>query len=271
MRYLVIMLIASLMFSCAKDNEEDEESTSTPNTTETAPEVPPSGSLVLSVDSLQTANLAFLGTNHAAAYMAVSVTNIAVALQLAVPSAAIKAALNSVPVFEGDRTWMWSLNFTSNATEFTAELRGTKTDTGVDWTMTVTRSPVDDNGCCTGFIWLTGSTTSNTQGEWKIYNHKAPTEATVIRTIAWRVDSETNKKITFTLDKILADDSNWSEGGYVDFLIDGTNLTYIIDQDPQDSAQVVAKWDSASKAGRVLKADGSTQCWDSNLDNVDCS
>ena len=251
---------------CGKKSKDENE--------EAAPEIPASETLVMSTSSLQSGgNLTTsAGANFGVAYLTVSATSVAVALQLALPAAAISKALEQTAKKEGDGSWSWIYSFVHSGTSYNAILKAT-TGTGAslwDWALGVSKSPLDSNGCCTNFTWLSGSRTSATSGVWTINDAAAPASISPLRTVDWQYTSATDKSLKVGLSKVDDSTSEWAAGGYVKLAISGAANVMTIDKTPVNAATIVVNWDSSTKVGSMVKEDGTKVCWDTSLADVTC-
>jgi hypothetical protein len=265
-RSIRVLVFTAFVTACGK--AEDKITT-------TAPVVPPAETLSISVDSLKSsddsANL--VGTNHTTAYITVSLTALVTSAVLAVPYAAVTAALKQTASKQADGTFKWSFDFNAANADYQTGLIGKRGagetgGTGASFEFYVTRTPADAAGCCTGFQWLNGSYASSTNvGSWIVNDHESPTNLSALRTVDWNYPSETSKTLTITHKR---DDEEWKAGGFVEWVESDSTRKMTIDKNPSDETKIVVNWDATTKAGSMVKESGETVCWDTAFANVEC-
>jgi hypothetical protein len=265
---VAFVALSLVISSCGKLKDEVAEDDQVP------PDIPAAGTLSMSTDSLKESSDdgvdGVSAANHTAAYLTVALTSVVTAAVLAIPNAAVTAALKQEPTLESDGRFKWSYSFTSSAT-YSANMYGTKNadGKGASFEFYISKTPADANSCCTDFKWMTGSyTNSNAEGSWVIYDHEQPTTATAIRSVDWKFTSEEDKTITIT-NKVAKDD--WKVGGLVKWVVSGSSRVLTVDKDPATEASIIVSWDATTRAGSMVKESGDKVCWDKDLANATCT
>jgi len=268
-RIFASMISMSLFVaSCGKLQDDGSDKDQTP------PEIPAAGTLSMSTDSLKESSSDAVdgvsASNHTAAYLTVAFTSVLTTAVLAIPNAAVAAALKQEPTLEDEGRYKWSYSFTSTST-YTANMYGSKNadGKGASFEFFISKSPADANSCCTDFKWMTGSyTNSSSEGSWIINDHEQPSTPTAIRTVDWKFTSEEDKTITIT-NKVAKDD--WKVGGLVKWVVSGTSRVLTVDKDPATEATIIVSWDASTRAGSLVKETGDKVCWDKDLANATCA
>ena len=277
MRLILIFGLAAALMSCGK--KDSAEPAPVPTTSASAPTVPNQLTLEISTDTLGTSqglsDPGFVGLYHTLAITVIKLTNLAMAVQLAVPVAAVAKALTTTPTYQGDDTWLWSYTFNQSGTTtptYTAELTGKQSGANATWSFAVTKEPLDSANCCTKFVWLTGTSTGSTAGTWTINDHTTPTTVTKNRTLAWTFTSATDRTLKLTADKVDATATNagWVAGGFVNYVSTAAAITMTVDKDPSNAAKTEVIWNPSTKEGSLLNEEGTKVCWDTALVNTTC-
>lgn len=275
MHYASVRIVYSLILgaslinaSCGRKKDTEQEN---PPTSQ-APSVPASGTLAVNMDSLSgTALTTASGVNHLAAAAVTVIVNVAVGAQLAVPAAALKAALSQTPTYQAsDESWNWALDFTANSISWKAVLNGKAGSSGAStWTLTVTKSPTDSNGCCSSFTWLTGNIISSQSGTWTMNDPTTPTTPSPHRQISYTYTSDNQRDLTITVKKAAGE---WKEGGTIRYIVAADQITTTLIKDPAlATKKTEIIWNSSTKAGSLENEKGEKVCWNANLQNTACT
>ena len=259
-----------------------EDDPNNPALSNEAPRLPDPGTLSLEFDDFSTAEMAsspassensftLNGINFSTAATIVRAATAAVTAQLLTPAAALKSVQDVTPIKTSDKTWKWAGSFSLDSVDWTTELTGERTGTNsTTWNFKMTRSPVDQRGCCTNFTWLSGATDAATSGTWVVNDPDRSDELTPQRVIDWTYASPEEKSITVTVKKPL-EGSEWEPEGWLQFTVDSDTQQLTIDKDPASQEKTVINWSKSTKAGRHNKENGTTVCWNENRENIPCS
>jgi len=258
-KFIAVILFSALLVlqSCKKEEEEEMG---------VAPELPPSSAFITDFSDFKQNSKDFRGTNWAFSAINVGVWNVIITVGLAVPVASYAEAVkNHTPVYQGDKTWLWTYDFLDN---YTAELYGTITADGVNWEMYISKA-----GSFQKFLWYKGqSNTALTQGSWTLYdNHNSAKENLLIE---WNKNADGTGNITYT--NIIPGGAE--NGGYISYGNDNTDSEfatfYHIYNKGKDNLTTI-EWSKDNKNGRVKDnkhfGDSDWNCWNTELANIDCN
>ena len=177
--FTLVMICLSLTVSgCGKSEDEKDEQT----TDEDAPTPPAAGTLSIDLNDMESSSSQMTegslltkaaGTNFIGAGLGLAIVTTAVRVNLAVPVAVLQRAASEDPEYEGNNTWLWSFNTNVNSNTWTANVRGTKTESGSSWAISVSNSTKDANGCCTDFAWFSGTVSNGgNSGTWAVLDQE---------------------------------------------------------------------------------------------------
>jgi len=276
-RLRMILLLGILAAGCGKAEDQQADNTLPPT-------VPQPGTLTLEVNTLGSSSgfgsndsswdngrIELLGTNHSLASLIVGATSLSVAGQLAVPTAAVRAALSQTPTFNAEaKSWIWAYQFSASGTSYTANLSGTRTgEASASWSFAVTKSPADANGCCDNFVWLSGATDTASSGTWVINDPTTPSTLTPHRLVDWNYTAETEKTMRVVVKKV-EESSDWVVDGFVNYTASPTTVQMTVEKNPSTAEKFVVDWNRTTRAGSLIKEDNTTVCWDATLANTPC-
>ncbi|MGB0716878.1 MAG: hypothetical protein ACPGXK_13430 [Phycisphaerae bacterium] len=208
------------------------------------------------------------GSNWFFAAGSVLVWNTILTVTLAVPVAAFGESFNHDPEFQGNGTWTWTYDVDVIGVTYTAVLTGTLTEDGVDWGMVISQ----ENGF-QNVEWFVGqSTFDGTEGRWTL--NRDPDNLTPFIQIEWtREQTPGFSDIRITNIAEGTEDS----GSFVYATnTDGAerNITYTI-FNVREARTTVIEWNQVNRDGRAQDEtrfeSEEFQCWDSELQNVECT
>jgi hypothetical protein len=273
--YCFLCLAASYLLainSCKPTNNIDE-----------GPALPPQESMTMNFDFLNQKKSAF-GTDttlpyHTRAVLAISYWSNIAGVQMVVPVAAFKAALNQTPVL-ADSIWIWEYDVTSGNGTFMAKLKGQVKGDSVQWKMYL--SKVDAAPSINNFLWFEGkSYIGRTGGWWVIYYPMSVSSAIVSEAsllIRWSITSDNEKwlQYTYVADKVWGTTSyidNVNKGGYIKYGLQGNSI-YDAYYDMYSQAEenlVEILWNRSNRSGQINLNSSTVGCWDTNLaDKATC-
>ncbi len=252
---LTILTLVVFMSACTKEDENP-----------TAPEVPPTATMVMEIDDAFVSKAA-TQENFNAAALQVGVWNVVLTVSLAIPVAAFQAITHSqLPTFV-DGTWVWDSDFNVGAIGHNARLEATVVGNNVHWKMYISK----DNAF-TDFLWFTGtSVVGNTSGQWLL--NAEPNNPTAFLQIDWEVNNNGTTQIRYT--NIIPGHND--KGGFIEYGVTENNPAfdafYTIYHTDGDF-QVDIEWNRATIAGRIKNPnhflDNAWHCWDSSFQSIDC-
>jgi len=256
---LIALLLTAVLFtqSCQKDTEEEP----------TAPQLPSEASFIMNFDDFQDADTTKAYNNWHHAAVNVVFWNAVIGLHGAVPLVAFAESFNHDPVYQGDNTWLWFYSYPINNVNYTANLYGKLTLTGVEWDMFISKE-----GGYTDFNWYSGVTSlDQTSADWVLY--KSPLEPIEFVAIDYdKNEADGTAQIKYT--NIIP--GGPENGGYIAY---GTQIDDLYDAfyDIYNKGlenHTFINWDRVSKAGRVQDqkkfGDLEWHCWGTDLRNMIC-
>ena len=262
-RYFLIFLLAIfaggiVLNSCKKDDDDDE-------VIPTSPELPPQEAFVMDYSSFQNNKKEKAIQNWGVAVTKISVWNLVLTVNLAVPIASYAAALSQQPVYQGEMTWLWSYDFKVGLIEYTAKLYGKLQDGEIEWKMYISKGNLFSD-----FLWYEGkSKLDKTGGNWKFY-HKYSDPIQYL-------DIEWSRDITASTATIkYTQTSGENSGSYITYgktLDLDYNAFYEI-LNKANNNNVKIKWNTLTKNGRIQDPgyfnNEEWHCWDKNLQDINC-
>lgn len=257
--FLVLFAGAVILNACKKDDDDDEV------IIPTTPELPPQDAFVMDFKSFnESQNNEKTIQNWGVAVTKIAVWNIALTVTLAVPVASYGAALSQKPVYQGEKTWLWSYDFNIGLKKYTAKLYGKLMGEEVEWKMYISGTLFND------FLWYEGkSRIDRTSGTWKFY-HK-PSDATQYLNIEWSRDiTASTASIKYTVTSGELNGSSITYGKTLD--LDYNAFYEIMNKIANNN--VMIKWNILNKNGRIKDPaafnDENWHCWSNTLHDVDC-
>lgn len=198
---------------------------------------------------------------------------------VAVPAAALKAALTRTPVYLDNKKWQWTYNVTVSvnqvSTTYKARLTGQIQTNSVVWEMYISR---EGAGAFPEFLWFSGTSKPDaSSGQWTV-NHSSQYPEPVFQ-IDWIKSGATVGKITFTyvraLNNLRVPDP--FKTSYIEYGTATGNLNAyykVYYKNEQGFASVDVEWSTAGKHGRVRSVawfgNPDWYCWDENYVNISC-
>jgi hypothetical protein len=197
-----------------------------------------------------------------------SVWSVIINLNLAVPVAAFKLAVNQVPVYISAKNWQWSYNVTFLASTYKARLTGLIRTSDVQWKMYITK---DGTGGFSEFLWFEGtSKLDGTGGQWILYESAVTPDA--LLQIDWTKTGTTVGNIKYTYVK-----NNSFKNSYIEYGLTTNDLNayYTIHYyNGVKFSDVNVEWNSTTHNGHVKSVDylgdSNWYCWDANKINIIC-
>jgi len=260
-QFVAISLMISLTISFGCEKEEKDK----------APQLPPASSFVTDFSEFDQGaakkSTEVIENNFVTAAVAVVYMNSVLTVGLAIPVAAYAEAFNHDAMRVDNDTWEWTYDVIVEDITYTAVLTADVVGEMVNWEMRISQEEGFQD-----FLWYSGSCDIlRTSGTWTLYNN--PEDNQEVLTIDWNHDWELG---TFDVTYTYVTESNYY-GSYIEYgLTEDTDYDayYIID----DTAQVmtyVIHYNTETHAGKIeefVNEDPVFEgCWDSNLQNADCT
>lgn len=267
-----LLLILILFAGCEKKPAEKE-----------APEIPPVETMFIDFGELTNIDKSVDPdkTHWVLSATTVSAWNLVTWSALAVPVAALKAAVSQQPEVINDVTWTWQWKYSVEVmgSEYTARLVGQlETASKMKWEMYISKSgenPFED------FLWFEGtSETSGNSGTWTLYH--SPEYPDKVLEVEWKKEGDQVGEITYSYVRKLnnlkmPDKFNGStltfglkEGNYDAYL-----HLHLYDLQTASFNDTDIEWNRSDYSGRIKAEhyfnDTQWHCWNQYGINVDCT
>lgn len=264
---LVIIMMAGSFSGCKKDKGNP-------------PTLPPSESMLIDfsnfVSNVKSSDIGFenKGTenlNWETAALIVGTWRTLIAVNLAIPVASFKVAIDQDPVYLSDKKWQWSYNVSAAGVSYKARLTGEIGATEVKWEMYIARVGTGTDAF-SEFKWFEGtSNLDGTGGRWTL--SESNLVQSPILQIDWTKSGTSIGTIKYTYLK-----SGTSNGAYIQYGLTSNTLNANFTVHYYNSAlakfsDVNIEWSTSGKNGRIKSSDyldGQWKCWDSNRVNSIC-
>lgn len=274
---LLVMLFAGLFWGCQKKDN-------TP-----APALPPVGSMSIDFSNFASKKSAIAETeikaitivdksNWTLASSIAGVWNTILALNLAVPVASFKVAINNTPVYLDKNKWQWSYNFNVVGATYKARLTGEVRTTDVKWEMYISKEGV---GAFSELLWYQGtSALDGKSGQW-ILNHSQQFPEPAIQ-IDWQVVGSDIGNIKYTYIRDLKDDrtSDPFKTSFIEYGLTSNTLNAFYNVHLNNGVQgvfndVFIEWSTTIHNGHIKAnyhyQDDLWHCWNETGENVTCN
>jgi hypothetical protein len=260
--FIAIAVLALALWGCSDSPNEPAKAR--------APELPPAESMRLDLSAFSPEDVgpapkSQFKFNFWNAQIRVAILNVAVAMVVAPPAAAIDAATHSIPSLQPDGAWIWTYTYVNGEEEVVLRLRAIREDEAVLWQMFVTAlgedPPIDR------VLWFEGRTRGQDNGEWTLHDFTKPGDPAVLH-IDWEVDADNDRFLTFEI-------INPGQPEYGDRLMfsDVGTLASILLEDASSGDEWDIRWDQSTGTGSLKVPDynnGERACWDEHQDDVAC-
>ncbi len=261
---LLGLSILFIAFSCSKQKGQK-------------PDIPPLSTFELETSDFDASNKpgrmdnTFVNWTHSSVNVIVWQTILTV--NLIVPVAAYKEALNQTPKWKGKKKgWVWAFSTNVGNHKYTCRLHARHQNNGeVNWEMFLTQ-----DGGFKDFKWYEGtSDLKNTYGNWLLY--KNPSSAREYIKIEWKRNPTTGyEDIKYT--NVLKDDNG--KDSYIHYgrhnnIIYNCFYDISLRSNSQNTTNVInIEWHDENKEGRVKDPikflDSDWRCWGSTLKDEQC-
>jgi hypothetical protein len=275
---LVITLFAGLFWGCVKKENP------------IAPTLPPDGTMTMDFSSFNNSNKSAIiesgvkgvtlpdKGNWALASTIAGVWNIILTVNLVVPVASFKLAVNNTPVYLDNNKWEWSYNFNVIGATFKARLTGQIRSADVKWEMYISREGV---GAFSELKWYEGtSMPDGKSGQW-ILNHSQQFPEPLLQ-IDWAVVGSGIGNIRYTYIRDKKDDrsADLFKTSYIEYGLTTNTLNafYNVHQNAGTVNvfnNVFIEWSTTNHSGHIKAnyyyQDDLWHCWNETGDNITCN
>ena len=271
---LLLIPLALLLFALPIVLGGCSDDSTTPENTETAPELPDPAKLEFDL-SFDDAKVAHGASPDEVAFDTASQLHFFNAglrvifirgitqIMLTPPVAAFGLAWNSLPTLQEDNSWIWVYTHVYGGDELQVRLRGLKVEEGAEWQMrvssTATDPPLDNQ------LWFSGTTQdAGATGDWTFHGLLMD-DYPEVGQLAWGTDTA---------------------GEYLSYTVlhgveTGNTLAYHRDvpdhsidyNDAQDVNQWFIRWNVTAGTGSLMVPNyngGEEACWDGDQNDTDC-
>jgi hypothetical protein len=255
----------SLFPACKQGEDEEEEEEEVTDAPATPSPYTMSLDLNISEDT-PAESMAFAattaGTNAGIAALILTATGASVGLQMAVPVLSLRRALEEDATRVSEGVYLWSYDFTNDNATWTANLTGTVVDaTSMTWSMAMTRTPTQANGCCQNFVFYTGTQTNAGQaGTWQVFDPTRSEAQENLFQIAYSYVSENERTLTYTVNSDKAPSERFGNGSTVAYTVTANTFTLVVD-DSSETGEHTVVVNRADKSGSYVNTDGDSFCW----------
>lgn len=254
-----ILLAGTFLFaSCSKDDEEVNPGP--------APELPPAASMEMDFSNFSndgTSGGREMTTAHwNAAVVTVGFWNLVLTGALAVPVASFKAAISKTPEYDRDRKlWVWKFDHNVVGRTYSFELTGELAGDKVEWNMYAS----GENGF-QNVLWYSGEmTTDGTSGHWIL--NKDGNNPTEFLRIDWSKENDEVASIKYEN----IEEASVHLGAYIEYgKTDGTEYNRFYNVVGAEGS-VKIEWNKSTGVGKITTVNGTSLCWDSSFEDIECS
>lgn len=272
---LVITLVVILFGGCAKKDN--------------APTLPPANSMSIDFSNFSAGNKSVdinpqtKGINTNINWFLASTTagfwNIILTVNLVVPVAAFKKAVETTPVYMNNNTWEWKFNVAAIGSTYNARLSGQIKTDSVHWEMFISK---DGAGAFPEFSWFTGTSALDGKGGQWILNHSQAFPISLLK-IDWAVTGKDIGSLKYTYIRELKDNgaADLFKTSYIQYgLTTGTlNAFYTVhfnnSTTTSDFKDVYIEWSTTAHNGHIKALhyyqDSNWHCWDGTGVDVTCN
>ena len=268
---LLIAIILVLFGGCTKKD--------------TPPSLPPANSMTIDFSnflaSQKSAGIDVLATktNWTAAVTTAGFWNLLLTINLIVPVASFKKAMDNTPVYLDNKKWEWKYSVNLIGATYNARLTGQIQTSDIKWEMYISKTGVDPYS---EFMWFSGtSALDGKSGQW-ILNHSQTYKEPMLQ-IDWTVTGTDvgSIKYTYVRDKTDNRTTDWFKNSYIEYgLTSGTlNAKYTVHHNisttTSDFKDVYIEWSTANHNGHIKALhyfqDSNWHCWDGTGNDVTCN
>jgi hypothetical protein len=206
------------------------------------------------------------------------VWNTILAINLVIPVASFKVAVNQTPVYLDNKKWEWSYNFNVVGATYKARLTGEVRVTDIKWEMYISREGAE---AFAEILWYEGtSNLDGKSGQW-ILNHSQTFPEPMLQ-IDWKIEGSAvgNIKYTYIRDKKNDGTTDLFKNSHIEYGLttNALNAFYNVHQNSGVANvfnDVFIEWSTTGHNGHI-KANYVYQndlwhCWNETGDNVTCN
>lgn len=266
---VIIVLAATLFWGCEKKGD--------------APALPPAESMTIDFSDFivggKSATIlpdskgasAVSNTNWTVAATVAGVWNSLLVLNLAVPVAAFKVAVENKPEYLDNKKWQWKYSAPVLGATYTARLTGQIRSSDVKWEMYISREGVGGFG---EFLWFEGTTNlDGKSGQW-ILTQSQQQQVPMLQ-IDWTKEGSVVGSIKYTY--IKTGDSfkdSYIQYGLTTNPLDAYYTVHFYENNRAKFVDVFIEWSTTGHNGRVKAIDyfqdSNWHCWDANGNDITC-
>lgn len=244
----------------------------TKSTEQNPPAIPPEHSMAMELSNFNEQSKVQSATtqaknNFGQAVFRAGLLKTIVDINLAIPTAFLKAASESDARLNENEEWEWKYNTTAESNEYGVRLTAVRDESGsASWNFYVTNPQFNlDNK-----LFFSGvSDAQGTEGSWSYYSLlDSDGKEEKVSQIAWTVESKDD--LNLRLDVV--SDRNDNRGDYIDYTLEGTTKA-VVHFDASENQETTLQWNTGTNAGSITAPNynnGNKACWDGNLEDISC-
>ena len=208
--------------------------------------------------------------------------NLLLTVNLVVPVAAFKKAIETTPVYVNNNTWEWKFSVAPIGSTYNARLTGQVQTDSVKWKMYISKDVVDGVGAFAEFTWFTGtSALDGKSGQW-ILNYSQSFPEPMLQ-IDWSLTGNKVGSIKYTYIRALKDNrttdlfrTSYIQYGLTTNTLDAFyNIHFNNSTTTSDFKDVYIEWSTTTHYGHIKALhyyqDSNWHCWDGTGLDVTCN
>jgi hypothetical protein len=258
-------------------------------TTDNAPSLPPANSMTIdftnftakkkSVDISSQGTNTLTNVNWFRASTTAGFWNLILTVNLVVPVAAFKAAIDNKPVLISDKKWQWSYVANAVGATYNARLTGEIRTSDVKWEMYISKTGA---GAFAELLWFSGtSTLDGKSGQWVLNLSQAFPEPFL--QIDWTVTGKDIGSIKYTYIRDLKDNrtTDWFKTSYIEYGLKSQtlngyyNIHFNNSTTSNDFKDVFIEWNTTAHNGHIKALhyyqDSNWHCWNGTGQDEVCN
>jgi|WetSurSiteA1Bulk_404760.scaffolds.fasta_scaffold14632_2 hypothetical protein len=217
-------------------------------------------------------------TNWTVASTVAGVWNIILAVNLVIPVASFKVAVNQTPVYLDNKKWQWKYDFNVVGATYKARLTGEVRATDIKWEMYISREGVD---AFAEVLWYSGtSNLDGKSGQWILNRNQTFPEP--LLQIDWKTEGSDVGDIKYTYIRDNKDDGSVDlfKNSFIEYGLTTNTLNafYNVHQNSGVANvfnDVFIEWSTTGHNGHIKAnyyfKDDLWHCWNSNGENEICN
>jgi hypothetical protein len=275
--FVLTALMTTLFLSCVKKKDS-------------APALPPAATMSIDFSNFASATKSGVSnkefknvtagnnSNWFLASTVAGVWNLILGINLVVPVASFKVAVDQTPVYLDNKKWQWSYSFNAVGATYKARMTGEIRNSDVKWEMYISKEGV---GAFAELLWFQGtSNLDGKSGQW-ILNYSQAFPEPMLQ-IDWKASGEDVGYIKYTYIRDLKDDrtSDLFKTSFIEYGLttETLNAYYNVHQNTgtvNTFNDTFIEWSTTTHNGHIKASyffqDAIWHCWNNIGENVTCN